>query len=194
MPVTSPIASARREQIVAAAIEVIASAGFAQASFARIAEHAGLSSTRLISYHFAGKTDLMSTVAATVVESIGTHVGRLVAAEGTARGQLHAYLRGVVGFIAENRAQMVALQAVFLAGAMDYDAGTEQEVISPLEEILRRGQETGEFRAFDATVMATTVQRSVDGLPFLLEAHPDLDLAAYGEELVTLFDLGTRAR
>jgi hypothetical protein len=27
---------------------------------------------------------------------------------------------------------------------------------------------------------------------FLLEAHPDLDPAAYAEELVTVFDLGTR--
>jgi AcrR family transcriptional regulator len=193
VPVTSPIATARREQIVAAAIEVIASAGFAQASFARIADHAGLSSTRLISYHFAGKADLMATVATTVLESIGSHVGRLVAAEATAQGQLRAYLRGVVGFVAENRAQMAALQAVFLAGAMDYDAITEQEVVSPLEQILLRGQDNGEFRAFDPMVMATTVQRSVDGLPFLLEAHPDLDLAAYAEELVTLFDLGTRA-
>jgi AcrR family transcriptional regulator len=193
VPVTSPIATARREQIVAAAIEVIASAGFGQASFARIAEHAGLSSTRLISYHFAGKADLMATVAATVVESIGAHVGQLVAAETTARGQLRAYLRGVVGFVAENRAQMVALQAVFLAGAMDYDAATEQEVVTPLEGILRRGQDAGEFRDFDPMVMATTVQRSVDGLPFLLEVQPDLDLAAYADELVTLFDLGTRA-
>ena len=193
MPVTSPITAARREQIVEAAIEVIASAGYAQASFARIAEHADLSSTRLISYHFAGKADLMATVAATVVRSIGAHVGGLVAAETTARGQLHAYLRGVVGFVAEHRSQMVALQAVFLAGGMDYDADTEEEVVSPLEKILRRGQEDGEFRAFDPKVMATTVQRSVDGLPFQLETNPDLDLAAYGEELVTLFDLGTRA-
>ena len=193
MPVTSPTTTARREQIVAAAIEVIAAAGFAQASFARIAEHAGLSSTRLISYHFAGKADLMSTVAVTVVQAIGDHVGRLVAAETTARGQLHAYLRAVVGFVGGHRAEMTALQAVFLAGALDYDALAEQQSVNPLEEILRRGQETGELRDFDVTVVATTVQRSVDGLPMMLDFHPDLDLAAYAEELVTLFDLGTRA-
>jgi len=41
-------------------------------------------------------------------------------------------------------------------------------------------------------VVATAVQRAVEGLPFLLESVPDLDCAAYGRELVTLFDLGTR--
>jgi TetR/AcrR family fatty acid metabolism transcriptional regulator len=37
--------SARRAQIVQAAIETIAEVGYARASYARIAEHAGLSST-----------------------------------------------------------------------------------------------------------------------------------------------------
>jgi hypothetical protein len=40
--------------------------------------------------------------------------------------------------------------------------------------------------------MATTIQRAVDALPFLLQTRSDLDLDAYGEELVTLFDLATR--
>ena len=39
--------------------------------------------------------------------------------------------------------------------------------------------------------MAMAVQRSVDGLPFLLQANPGIDLAAYASELVTLFELGT---
>ena len=140
MPVTSPIAAARREQIVAAAIEVIAAAGFAQASFARIAEHAGLSSTRLISYHFAGKADLMATVAGhgrrrrSARTSAGSSPPRPPRA-----GSCTPTCAGWSASSPTTAPQMVALQAVFLAGAMDYDAGTEQEVVSPLEEILRRG-------------------------------------------------------
>ena len=42
--------------------------------------------------------------------------------------------------------------------------------------------------------MATLVQRAVDGLPFLLDVRPDLDVAAYGREVVTVFDLATRAQ
>jgi hypothetical protein len=40
--------------------------------------------------------------------------------------------------------------------------------------------------------MAVTIQRAVDGVPFLLETHPDTDLDSYARELVTLFDLATR--
>lgn len=42
----------------------IAELGYAQASFARIAGRAGLSSTRLISYHFAGKRTTEDTLPA----------------------------------------------------------------------------------------------------------------------------------
>ncbi|NED89278.1 hypothetical protein G3I76_55555 [Streptomyces sp. SID11233] len=41
--------------------------------------------------------------------------------------------------------------------------------------------------------MATTIQRSIDGLPFLPRSEPDLDLASYAQELVELFDRATRA-
>lgn len=95
-------------------------------------------------------------------------------------------------FTVNHRARMKALLEIFLGGALHYDAGTEQTVIGHLEAILRQGQANGEFREFDPSVMATAVQRAVEGLAFLLDSLPDLDCAAYGRELVTLFELGTR--
>jgi AcrR family transcriptional regulator len=50
---------ARRAQIVTAAIGTIAELDYAGASFKQIAARAGLSSTGLISYHFAGKQELV---------------------------------------------------------------------------------------------------------------------------------------
>jgi hypothetical protein len=41
--------------------------------------------------------------------------------------------------------------------------------------------------------MATLIQRAVDGLPFLLAAEPGLDVDSYAAEVVTTFDLATRA-
>ena len=55
------IETARRAQIVAAAIDTIAEEGYPGASFARIAERLGIS-RGLISYHFAGKDDLIKQV------------------------------------------------------------------------------------------------------------------------------------
>lgn len=185
-------ATARRAQIVTATIDVIAEVGFGQASFSRIAERAGLSSTRLISYHFAGKDELITAVAEDVVASIGDYMAHRVGAEPRAAGMLRAYIEGMVAFTVTHRARMKALLEIFLGGALHYDAAAEQSVVGHVEALLRRGQADGEFRDFDPRVVATAVQRAVEGLPFLLESVPDLDCAAYGRELVTLFELGTR--
>jgi AcrR family transcriptional regulator len=191
-PERSIAATARRAQIMAATVDVIAEVGYAQTSFARIAERAGLSSTRLISYHFAGKEELMSSVAEDVISSIGRFMTARLAPLTSAADKLAAYIEGTATYISDNRSRMMALTAIFLAGALDYDADRDAAVVSPLEAILRQGQADGEFREFDPAVMAVVVQRAVDGLPFLLQATPDLDCAHYASELVTLFGLATR--
>jgi hypothetical protein len=40
--------------------------------------------------------------------------------------------------------------------------------------------------------LATSIQRTIEGIPLLCESRPDLDLAARARELVTLFELATR--
>jgi AcrR family transcriptional regulator len=182
----------RRAQIVAAAIETIAEAGYANATFARIARRAGLSSTGLISYHFAGKSELMEQVAREVYAELGQHMtARMAGARGPAEA-LEAYLRGITEFIAAHRQPMKAVLEIFLNGGIQYTPGTELVVLSPVEEILRAGQSAGEFRQFDVRIMAAVIQRAIDGLPFLLETHPDIDLGLYADELVTTFTLATR--
>jgi AcrR family transcriptional regulator len=198
VPVTSPVSErsltsdVRRRQIVAATIEVIAEEGFRGATFARIASQAGLSSTRLISYHFTDKAELVGAVVLQVVSAIGGAVSRRVWSETTARGQLRGYIEGVVEFTAEHRADMRALLRIVLAGALPSGTGADVAVPSHLVEMLRNGQVSGEFRDFDVAAMALVVQRAVEALPFALEADPDLDCPAFGRELVTLFDLATR--
>ncbi|NPD03774.1 TetR family transcriptional regulator [Nocardioides sp. zg-1308] len=189
----SATSAARRAQILDATIEVIAEEGFARASFARIAERAGLSSTRLISYHFAGKDELVAALVEHVVSGIGEHVGALVGAETTARGRLRAYVEGVVGHADSHRAQMSALLQVVLSGAWGAGGPVGPSDASHLERILRQGQEAGELRDFDVRVVAATVQRAVEGVPLQLQADPGLDCAAYAAELVELFDRATRA-
>ena len=151
---------ARRSQIVSAAIEVIAKVGYPRTSFARIAEHAGVSSTRLISYHFTDKDDLNQAIVEDVMTAIGTAVGKRVGAEQSASGMLQAYIEGVVEFVAANRSRMKALTELLLHGAMAYGPAKDAEVVSHVEQILRLGQQRGEFRAFDPRIIAATVQRS----------------------------------
>jgi AcrR family transcriptional regulator len=56
---------ARRAQIVACAIEVLAETGYAQTSFARVAERANISKS-VISYHFGSKDELLEEVVRSV--------------------------------------------------------------------------------------------------------------------------------
>src|ERR1700729_4645573 len=83
----------RRAQIVAAAIDTIADVGYANASFARIASRAGLSSTGLISYHFAGKSDLMAQVVEETVAAMSGYMTERMAGCSSAAGALETYIR-----------------------------------------------------------------------------------------------------
>ena len=194
----SVAATARRAQIVAATIAVIVESGYSQTSFARIAERAGLSSTRLISYHFAGKAELVGAVITEITTAIGRHMAQRMAGQPDAKHELDAYIRGLVEFIKDHPVQMQALTGIFLDfrtddGSRSYDTSDDKDALGLVEDMLRAGQSAGLFRDFDTFVMASAIQRSLDGLPFLLQTRPDLDLDAYGEELVTLFDLATRS-
>ncbi len=175
-----------------AAIETIAEVGYARASFAQIAKRAGLSSTGLISYHFAGKDELIGEVVAEIVGAIERFMAERMQAPSGAREALRIYIEGNVEFIGTHRTEMKALLDIFISGGLHYDVGTERTVVSPIEDILRTGQASGEFRRFDPKVMATLIQRAVDGLPFLLAAEPDWDIRLYASEVLTAFDLATR--
>ncbi|GAB3067934.1 TetR family transcriptional regulator [Intrasporangium mesophilum] len=182
---------ARREQIVDAAVATIAERGLAGASFARIAERAGLSSVGLISYHFDGRADLLAQIVEDYVRDISAWTGQRMSAARSPAQALETYVRANVAFIADHPERMRALTAIFLGGGFQYDAKDEAAAVSPLEQILRDGQEAGEFRDFDVVVMAALVQRAVDGLPFLLQSGPDLDPAGYADEVVMVFRLAT---
>jgi len=189
----SPAALARRAQIVRATITVIAQEGYRQASFARIAERAGLSSTRLISYHFTGKEELVAAVVHEVVAAMGDQVGRQVTARPDARGMLRAYVEGVVAYTATHREELVALLQILTGGGFPQEVQAATAVPGHVERILAEGQRTGQFRPFDVRVMALAVQRSVEGVAFALHLDAGLDVAGYGVELADLFERATRA-
>ncbi|GAA2880198.1 TetR family transcriptional regulator [Nonomuraea rubra] len=181
-----------------ATIATIAELGYQQASFARIAERAGLSSTRLISYHFDGKDELIGQAIATIYGDLSRFMHERVSAQRTASGALEAYIRSLVEYLGGHRAEMRAATEIFLnfrpeGGTAVQEAATDLASLAHLERLLEWGQESGEFRPFSTRVMAMTVQRSLDGLPFLLEADPGADLAEYADELAALFARATRA-
>lgn len=185
---------ARRAQIIAAAIETIGELGYARASFAQIAKRAGLSSTGLISYHFASKKELDGEIVQVIFGRLTRHMGEAMVGVPDPRAALVAYIEGLIGFMKTDPFALRAMVGIVMHGGFDYDAEAEREAVSGIGEILRWGQAEGVFRAFDVRVMATTIQRSLDGIPLAQSTDPDLDLDAYARELVELFTLATRRR
>jgi AcrR family transcriptional regulator len=186
-------AGARRAQIVTAAIDTIAELGYGNASFARIAKRAGISSTRLISYHFDDKADLVRAVVTAVLTEAAEHMGkRLRTAHGRTE-QLTAYIESNLEFIAEHPTAIRAVVEIAAAartgdGAPLVRPEDADDPVARLAAMFRDGQEAGEFRAFDPVVMAVTLRAAIDAAA----ARPDLDPHAYAAELVALFTRAIR--
>ncbi|HEV7708530.1 MAG TPA: TetR/AcrR family transcriptional regulator [Asanoa sp.] len=185
--------NARRAQIVTAAIDTIAELGYGNASFARIAKRAGISSTRLISYHFDDKAELVRAVVGAVLAEAADYMGKRLRAGGTRAELLATYIESNLEFIAEHPTAIRAVNEI--AANARADDGTSlvrledvDNPVSRLATLFREGQDAGDFRPFDANVMAVTLRAAIDAAA----ARPDLDPHAYAAELVALFCRATR--
>ncbi|WP_433655480.1 TetR/AcrR family transcriptional regulator [Nocardia sp. CA-128927] len=191
------IEEARRRQIIASAVEVISEVGYGKASLARIAEHAGISKG-VISYHFAGKDDLMTQLVVQLYVSGAELIGPAVAAAVGPRNMLLAYIESNLAFIAANKNYIAALMDVVM-NLRDADgrpkfasADGEREIIVPLIDIMQEGQQAGDFGEFDAVMMAKSIRDAIDGAAGRAIREPDFDMDGFTAHTCRLFDLATR--
>lgn len=189
--------SARRAQIVRAAIETIAELGYDKASFARITERAGLSSPRMISYHFDGKDDLIRQIVLDVFQAGVEFIQARMEAEDSAAGRLRAYLEANLQFLREHPREMAALTEIGPhlstdAGEPHTSASAQEPSVRGLETLLNAGRDTGEFRDFDTRSMAVLIRGAIEAAAQRLRGEPGLDFDAYSREVVTTFTLATR--
>ena len=185
------ITSARRTQIVAAAIDTIAELGYGQASLARIAERAG-TSKGVLTYHFAGKQDLIRAVIAEVLRRGGAYMRPRIEAESTGAGALRAYIVANLAFMDEHRNDMIAIIEIYRGtrrrdGSLPFDTAPIDASTAYLEQFLRSFQERGEFRDFDPRVMAYAIRSAIDAVPQRLARGGELDLEHFGAELAELY-------
>jgi AcrR family transcriptional regulator len=85
MTIRQAATAARREQIIRAAIALLAERGYQATTFEAICEEAGLSSKRLITYHFSSKDELFAAVADQIVADGETFMRPAIAAATGAR-------------------------------------------------------------------------------------------------------------
>lgn len=190
------IERARREQIVRCAIETIAELGYSQTTLERIAQRAGVS-RGVISYHFSGRDEVIREVVNELYASGHRYIGPRMMAATSCRDKIAAYIQAKAEFMRESRAEILAVKEV-CQGQRPVDGTGSEEILverelTILETILRHGQELGEFRDFDARLMAVTVHRSIDGLVQECLGRDDEALTASARELIRTFDHAMRA-
>jgi AcrR family transcriptional regulator len=188
---------ARRAQIITCAIEVLAELGYAQTSFARIAERAGISKS-VISYHFAGKDELLEQVVQSVYANALDYMAPRIRAEQSAAATLASYLRSNLEFIRDHPEDMAALTEIFVSARSREGTprfagrpGGMESALAPLQEILRRGQDEGVFAQFDTRTMAWVIRTLVDNVNRWRKLDPEFDFDTCIAELVALVDRAT---
>ena len=189
------IETARRAQIVTAAIDTIADAGYAGASFARIAERARIS-RGLISYHFAGKDDLIKQVVHQAAEEAKAYIRPRILAESTGPGMIQAYIGSNLAFMRDHRNNVIAMIEIARSAEGRRVFYTDTDVIdavSALERLLSGSQKAGQLRPdFDPRVMAIAIRAAIEAASSRLALDAEFDIDNYASEIATTFGLATR--
>jgi TetR/AcrR family transcriptional regulator, fatty acid metabolism regulator protein len=190
------IETARRAQIAAAAIDTIAEIGYAGASFARIAERVGIS-RGLISYHFVNKDDLIKQVVHEAAEQAVAYIRPRVLAASTGPAMLRAYIESNLAFMRDHRNNVIAMIEISRSaeGRRIHSGDTAViNAVGALEHVLSESQTAGQFRRdFDPHVMAIAIRAAIEAASPRLALDPQFDMDHYASEIITVFDLATRA-
>ncbi|TDU89536.1 TetR family transcriptional regulator [Kribbella voronezhensis] len=182
--------AARRDQIVEATIAVLAERGYAAASYDAICEVAGLSSKRLISYHFTSKDELLAEVLHRVTTDAGAFMRPALDAAAGPAAKLAAYIRSNVEFIASRPDHVRAVQQIVF-GQVPVPSEESDGAIARLAGLFDDGQRSGDFRTFDSTLMAAALRAAIDAVAGRLVAGADPQVCA--DELTETFHRATRA-
>jgi len=191
--------AARRAQIIGATIGTIADLGYRKATFARIKEHAGLSSTRMISYHFTNKAGLMQAVLSAVVETKSGFLAertRGAVDPGDRPGNTRAHIDTSVAFL-RAYPQCVRVLVEMNDNADDAEGWVMTRVLvndmrfGSLQRLLKQGQAEGVFGSFTPEVMAMSIAQAIDGVAAAYATDPSLDLERYGREIADTFAKAT---
>lgn len=192
------IEQARRTQIVDCAVETLAEIGYGNTSLAAIAKRAGISKG-VISYHFAGKDELMQQVLnESMALAEAEMVPRIEAGDGPI-GRLRGHIEGNIAFIKAHPKHLMATVEILNnakddTGAHVVDVSEFANLVGTVARAFAAAQETGQLREFDPLVMAQTLRSAIDGMVAQYLTNPSLDLDAYGAELVAIFELATQKR
>ncbi|MHA3702163.1 TetR/AcrR family transcriptional regulator [Jatrophihabitans sp. YIM 134969] len=191
-------AAERREQLFAAAVEVLAEHGFGGASADAIARRAGISKG-LLWHYFEDRDDLFEQTARRTLKTLLEAVGAAIDLTAPAPEVIRAAVHGAAGLRLTHGAERRAMNEIILnlrredgslrLGVTDFD-----DAYAAQAAIFRRGQAEGDIRPdLDPLVLAVTYQGAVDGMLGYLDAHPDADATSHADTVADVLLAGVRS-
>lgn len=195
--------TARRSQIVSAAIDVIAEIGWAQTSIRKIADRVGVAMSAVL-YHFGTKDNLVEAVIEEMYRSAVAVVSPALDAETTPTGKLNAYIRSNIAYFHTHRQQLAALAQLGTSyqpsdGRRFDELGRSsdlQEQLAALDPtaIFVAGQRVHEFGAFPVESMTTALRGAVNAVVEKMLRDSTFDAPSYAEDLVAIFGRAVEVR
>lgn len=175
------IETARRRQLIEAAVATVNEVGYHRASLAEIAGRAQIAKSA-VAYYFVSKEGLLLDVVQTVFAGLGESV--LTAVEGIAApvARLRAYAEAYLAHVdAERHAIAAAVEIVVSHRTAD---GTplylveDEEDTALLRSILRAGMDQGVFTVMPLDVATGLAESVLDRAITLVQRDPGADLSA----------------
>ncbi|KMS78843.1 MULTISPECIES: TetR/AcrR family transcriptional regulator [Streptomyces] len=156
-----------REEVLAAAMDMIAERGLEKLTMAALGREVGMSSGHLL-YYFRSKDELLLQALEWSEGRLGAERGRLLAGPGTARERLSAYVDLYVPDGHRDPHWTLWLEVWNRSQNADDDARARQAAIEgawhrDLVALVAEGISRGEFRPVDADRFATRLRALLDG-------------------------------
>ena len=116
--------------------------------------------------------------------------------EASSAEKIAAYVRTNLHFLEEHAAEIRAVVEIVsnargADGTHSFAPQGEDPVLAHLEQLLREGQDSGDFRTFDAHHLAIILRSAIDTASGRLVVEPSFDLSAYTRELLSVVKLAT---
>jgi AcrR family transcriptional regulator len=198
LPKQSFTGLARREQITLAAIDVLATKGYAATSMSAIADQIGVSKG-ILSYHFANKAELLHAVVRFVLDDAAAWMNPRIAGATSYRQALNRYITANVTYLDTHRTEILALTEVLAnaratPGIPELFSASQSEAVHALESLFTDGQRAGEFGDVPADILALSLRATIDASSASLRSDPEFSLTRFELELVQLFERATSHR
>lgn len=188
--------TARRAQLIAAAITTVNEIGYHRASLSEIAQRAGVAKSAIV-YYFSSRESLLLSVVEDVFTRLESAIAEAVDGDAAPSAQLLAYARGYLTHVDAHRAEVTAGIEIVVShrtedGTPLYLTGTEEDS-RLLGGILTAGMEAGAFRRMPLKVAVALVEAVLDVATTELQRDLEADIEPFAAETIEMLIRGFAA-